>query len=151
MLLPLELTFRRHLAQAFDDLADFTPEDAKDPLPHELASLGATLRMEDITHGPELFQDMQQIQDQLDSFERGGDFALQGPFAVGHRDPDFLVLWIPAPHLRLHLGDESVLARKQAGPHALLLGPVIALGLLGPRRLGKQTLHDGLWCPNIWF
>src|SRR5207247_1457947 len=55
------------------------------------------------------------------------------------------------PHLGLHLGDEGILAQKQAGPHPLLLRPVIAFGWVRFRGLGKQTLDHRLGCPDIRF
>src|SRR5205807_8365485 len=72
----LPISFGRHLAQAFDYLAHLTAEDTQDPLLHEFTSLRAALRMEHVTDGPELLQNMQQIQNQFDSLEGGGHFAL---------------------------------------------------------------------------
>src|SRR5271157_2218981 len=76
---------------------------------------------------------------------------LQSPFAVGHDDPGFAVRRIATLHLGLHLGDEGILARQQAGPDALLLGPVIPLAAAAPGRLIKETLHDSFWRPDIGF
>src|SRR5438034_8031282 len=44
--------------------SDLTAEDTQDPLLHEFTSLRAALRMEHVTDGPELLQNMQQIQNQ---------------------------------------------------------------------------------------
>src|SRR2546430_10103329 len=66
-LFPYTTLFRSHLAQAFDYLAHLTAEDTQDPLLHEFTSLRAALRMEHVTDGPELLQNMQQIQNQFDS------------------------------------------------------------------------------------
>src|SRR2546429_4529281 len=42
-------------------------------------------------------------------------------------------------------------SQKQAGPHPLLLRPVIAFGWVRFRGLGKQTLKKNLGCPDIRF
>src|SRR5256884_3986910 len=70
---------RRHTRCSRDWSSDvcssdlLTAEDTQDPLLHEFTSLRAALRMEHVTDGPELLQNMQQIQNQFDSLEGGGE------------------------------------------------------------------------------
>ena len=76
--------------------------------------------MEDISGFPELFQNVQQIQNQGDA-ERPFDQNLQGSLAIGERHTRLAGLRITALHLLGHLGNEGGLALEQTGPHPFVL------------------------------
>src|ERR1700738_1318637 len=78
--------------------------------------------MKNVRRNPQLFQDVQQIENQENSWDVLQSAKLQRALPVSHNDMRLGARWIANGHLLAHFLDDVVLAFFQARPNTFLLG-----------------------------